>query len=131
MRAAEPGSDHQLAWTRTFAAAARTPEHVAVLRGLLDGTDPVPGLAVDADLRWTLLQALVAVGAAGDAEIDAELERDPTASGQRRAATAPGAAADRRGQGGGVAAGHRGRRAAQRDQRGDHRRLPPPAPSAS
>ncbi len=88
MRAAEPGSDHQLAWTRTLAAAARTPEHVAVLRGLLDGTDPVPGLAVDADLRWTLLQALVAVGAAGDAEIDAELERDPTASGQRRAATA-------------------------------------------
>ncbi len=88
MRAAEPGSDHQLAWTRTFAGAARTPEHVAVLRGLLDGSDTVPGLAVDADLRWTLLQALVAVGAAGDAEIDAELERDPTASGQRRAATA-------------------------------------------
>jgi aminopeptidase N len=88
MRAAKPGSDHQLAWTRTFAGAARTPEHVAVLRGLLDGSDTVPGLAVDADLRWTLLQALVAVGAAGDAEIDAELERDPTASGQRRAATA-------------------------------------------
>ena len=87
MRAAEPGSDHQLAWTRTFAAAARTPEHVAVLLGLLDGTGPVPGLAVDADLRWTLLQALVAVGAAGDAEIEAELDRDPTASGQRRAAT--------------------------------------------
>ena len=88
MRAAEPGSDHQLAWTRTFAGAARTPAHVAVLRGLLDGTDTVPGLAVDADLRWTLLQALVAVGAAGDAEIEAELDRDPTASGQRRAATA-------------------------------------------
>jgi aminopeptidase N len=87
MRAAEPASDHQLAWTRTFAAAARTPEHVAVLRGLLDGTDTVPGLAVDADLRWTLLQGLVAVGAAGDAEIEAELDRDPTASGQRRAAT--------------------------------------------
>jgi aminopeptidase N len=88
MRSAEPGSDHQLAWTRTFAGAARTPEHMAVLRGLLDGTETVPGLAVDADLRWTLLQALVAIGAAGDAEIDAELERDPTASGQRRAATA-------------------------------------------
>jgi aminopeptidase N len=35
-----------------------------------------------------LLNGLVAVGGAGDAEIDAELERDPTASGQRRAATA-------------------------------------------
>jgi aminopeptidase N len=87
LRTAEPGSDHQLAWTRTFAAAARTPEHVAVLRGLLDGSQTVPGLAVDADLRWSLLQALVALGAAGDAEIEAELDRDPTASGQRRAAT--------------------------------------------
>jgi aminopeptidase N len=88
MRSAEPGSDHQLAWARTFAAAARSPEHAAVLRGLLDGTATVPGLAVDAELRWTLLQALVALGRAGDAEIEAELERDPTASGQRRAATA-------------------------------------------
>ncbi|MFL6131096.1 MAG: aminopeptidase N [Mycobacteriales bacterium] len=87
LRTAEPGSDHQLAWTRTFAAAARTPEHVAVLRGLLDGTEVVPGLAVDADLRWTLLQGMVALGAAGDAEIEAELDRDPTASGQRQAAT--------------------------------------------
>jgi aminopeptidase N len=88
MRSAEPGSDHQLAWTRTFATAARTPEQLAELRALLDGTATVPGLAVDAELRWTLLANLVAVGAAGDAEIEAELERDPTASGQRRAATA-------------------------------------------
>jgi aminopeptidase N len=88
MRSAEPGSDHQLAWARTFAGAARTSEHAAVLRGLLEGTRPVTGLAVDAELRWTLLQGLVAIGAAGIAEIDAEVERDPTASGQRRAATA-------------------------------------------
>ena len=88
MRAAEPGSDHQLAWTRTFAAAARTPAQLAELRGLLDGTTTVPGLAVDAELRWTLLANLVALGAAGEEEIEAELDRDPTASGQRRAATA-------------------------------------------
>jgi aminopeptidase N len=43
---------------------------------------------VDTDLRWTLLSALVAVGAAGADEIEAELDRDPTAAGQRRAATA-------------------------------------------
>jgi aminopeptidase N len=88
LRAAEPGSDLQLAWVRTLAAATRSEEHVAVVRGLLDGSAPVPGLRVDAELRWTLLSALVAVGAAGDAEIDAELERDPTASGQRRHETA-------------------------------------------
>jgi aminopeptidase N len=43
---------------------------------------------VDTDLRWTFLQSLVALGAAGDREIDLELERDNTASGQRRWATA-------------------------------------------
>jgi len=35
-----------------------------------------------------LLQGLVALGAAGDSQIELELERDNTASGQRRAATA-------------------------------------------
>jgi aminopeptidase N len=88
LRAAEPGSDLQLAWVRTLAAATRSPEQVAVLRGLLDGSAPVPGLTVDTDLRWTLLSALVAVGAAGTDEIEAEQGRDPTAAGQRRAATA-------------------------------------------
>ena len=86
--AAAPGSDLQLAWARTLAAATRAPAHVALVRGLLDGTETVPGLAVDTDLRWTLLAALVAVGAAGPDEIEAELSRDPTAAGQRRAATA-------------------------------------------
>ena len=88
LRSAAPGSDLQLAWVRTLAAAARSPEHIAVLRGLLDGTGAVPGLTVDTDLRWTLLSSLGAVGAADLPEIEAELERDPTAAGQRRAATA-------------------------------------------
>jgi aminopeptidase N len=85
---AEPGSDAQLLWSRTFASAARTDEHAAVLRELLDGTREVPGLAVDADARWAFLHGLVAIGAAGDAEIDAEEVRDATATGARRAATA-------------------------------------------
>ena len=88
LRAADPASDLQLAWARTLAQATRSPAHIAVLRGLLDGTGAVPGLTVDTDLRWTLLSSLVAVGAADLAEIEAELDRDPTAAGQRRAATA-------------------------------------------
>ena len=88
LRAAAPGSDLQLAWARTLAAATRAPAHVALVRGLLDGTETVPGLAVDTDLRWTLLSALVSVGAAGDDAIETELHRDATAAGQRRAATA-------------------------------------------
>ncbi|HYX96706.1 MAG TPA: ERAP1-like C-terminal domain-containing protein, partial [Geodermatophilus sp.] len=88
LEAAEPGSDTQLQWSRTFAAAARTQEHAAVLRGLLDGSRVVEGLPVDADARWAFLHGLVAIGAAGDAEIAAEETRDATATGQRRAATA-------------------------------------------
>jgi aminopeptidase N len=82
------GSDQQLQWSRTFASSARTEEHAAVLRGLLDGSVEYKGLAVDADARWAFLLGLVAIGAAGDAEIDAEAARDATATGIRRAATA-------------------------------------------
>jgi aminopeptidase N len=88
MRTSAPGSDFQLAWARTFAAAARTPEHLQLLRDLRDGSPSVAGLVVDTELRWSLLHGLVALGAAGDSDIDLELERDNTASGQRRAATA-------------------------------------------
>jgi aminopeptidase N len=88
LEAAPAGSDAQLQWSRTFASAARTDEHAEVLRGLLDGSRTLEGLEVDADARWAFLSGLVAIGAAGDAEIDAEAERDATATGVRRAATA-------------------------------------------
>ena len=90
MVAAAPASDHQLAFARTFASAARTPEHAATLRAWLSGDAP-EGLAIDTDLRWTLLHRLIALGAAEPSEIDAELERDDTATGRRQAATARGA----------------------------------------
>ncbi len=85
---AEPRSDHQLVYARAFAAAAAGDDHLALLRGLLDGTSSVEGLEVDTELRWALLHRLVARGAAGEAEIDAELARDRTAAGERYAAAA-------------------------------------------
>ncbi|MGY1631271.1 aminopeptidase N [Geodermatophilus sp. SYSU D01186] len=88
LEAAEPGSDTQLQWSRTLAGAARTEAHAAYLRRLLDGSHVVEGLPVDADARWAFLNGLVAIGAAGDAEIEAEELRDATATGARRAATA-------------------------------------------
>ncbi|MFI9380310.1 aminopeptidase N [Kutzneria sp. NPDC052558] len=84
-RTAEPGSDHQLAFVNSLAGASLTDDVVAVLKGWLDGSEPLAGLVVDTDLRWRLLQALTAHGAAGDAEVRAELELDPTAAGQRHA----------------------------------------------
>ncbi|MEU9503733.1 aminopeptidase N [Streptomyces sp. NPDC048196] len=88
LRAAEPGSDHQLAWARAFAAAARTDEQLALLQGLLDGSEEVPGLAVDTELRWSLLHRLAATGRADEKAIAAELERDRTSAGERYAASA-------------------------------------------
>ncbi|GAB2705178.1 aminopeptidase N [Kitasatospora kifunensis] len=87
LRAAAPGSDHQLAWARALASVARTDEQLALLAGLLDGSVELPGLAVDTDLRWDLLIRLVAVGRADDAAVEAELARDNTATGQEKAAT--------------------------------------------
>ncbi|RKT11013.1 membrane alanyl aminopeptidase [Streptomyces sp. 1114.5] len=87
LRAAEPGSDHQLAWARALAAVARTDGQLALLAGLLDGSVEIKGLAVDTELRWTLLERLVATGRADEALIAAELERDNTAAGQEHAAT--------------------------------------------
>src|SRR5690606_24590223 len=55
---------------------------------LLDGEIALEGLPIDADLQWDLLISLVAGGRAGTAEIEAQLAKDATASGERRAAHA-------------------------------------------
>ena len=86
--AAEPASDEQLVWVRALATVGDDEEHRALIRGLLNGTTVVGGLAVDTELRWHLLTALAAAGQVADAAIDAELGRDATDMGARRAATA-------------------------------------------
>ncbi|MFF0787923.1 aminopeptidase N [Streptomyces spiralis] len=88
LRAAEPGSDHQLAWARAFAATARTPEQLDLLEGLLDGSQSIEGLVVDTELRWAFVERLAAVGRFDEPEIAAEYARDKTAAGERHAATA-------------------------------------------
>lgn len=86
--AAEPGSDAQLQLVTTYAALQRGGDDAAYLRGLLDGTQELAGLAIDTEMRWTLLTALAAVGAADEAEVAAERERDNTLTGRERAAKA-------------------------------------------
>jgi aminopeptidase N len=86
--AAEPGSDHQLTFARSFAAAAHTDEAVDLVAALLDGSREIDGLVVDQDLRWVLVVALARVGRFTDADIDVELKRDTTISGQQHAAAA-------------------------------------------
>ncbi|GHC50558.1 aminopeptidase N [Streptomyces cinnamoneus] len=88
LRAAKPGSDHQLAWARAFAATARTDEQLDLLAALLDGSESIEGLTVDTELRWDLLGRLAATGRADEKAIDAELERDKTSAGEEHAAWA-------------------------------------------
>jgi aminopeptidase N len=91
---AEAGSDAQLAYTQALAGVARADRHLSVVAGLLDGTVTLDGLIIDTDLRWTLLHRLVSQGRAGLEQIDAELVRDATDAGQRRAAAARAALPD-------------------------------------
>jgi aminopeptidase N len=87
-QAAEAGSDSQFQFVKFFANLASTPAHVAALRGLRDGSVTLPGLEIDTDLSWELLEGLVLNGAAGLAEIEAALADDNTANGQQAAARA-------------------------------------------
>ena len=86
LRAAEPGSDRQLAWVQLLSWTAVSADQLDLLADLLDGSAELPGLAVDTELRWALLCRLASTGRAGDAQIDAELDRDDTDAGRRHAA---------------------------------------------
>jgi aminopeptidase N len=87
-RTARPGSDHQLAWVHAVLGAASTESQIAFISRLLSGAEVLDGLALDTDLRWAIVQALVARGVLGPADIAAESERDQTSAGARAAATA-------------------------------------------
>jgi aminopeptidase N len=86
--AANPGSDAQFQFVKFFAAYASTTAHIAALAGLRDGSAPLPGLEIDTDLGWEILEGLVRNGAAGQTEIDAALAADNTSNGQQAAARA-------------------------------------------
>jgi aminopeptidase N len=87
LAAADPGSDRQLTFARSFAGAARSDEALQDLGQILDGELTFEGLAVDQDLRWVLISALARRGRAGD-RIETELAVDNTISGQEHAAAA-------------------------------------------
>jgi aminopeptidase N len=81
---APPGGDAQLAAARGLVACAGR-DDLRWLAGLLVGEGVPDGLAVDQELRWTVLLALVTHGGAGEEEIDAERQRDPSARGVQEA----------------------------------------------
>ncbi|GAA4365730.1 aminopeptidase N [Agromyces bauzanensis] len=88
------GSDAQLQFVKAFTRIAASQAHADVLGSLLDGSIKLAGLEVDLDLRWELVIARAALGAASDAEIDGALELDDTAKGRQLAETARAARPD-------------------------------------
>lgn len=93
-KAAEPGSDRQLAFARAFASCAVDVADLEVLKDWLTGVDVLPGLVIDTDFRWALVMRLVVMGVFGEAEIESELKRDDTATGRENAAAARAALPD-------------------------------------
>ena len=86
--AAPAKSDRQLALFRGFVSLARTEAQLdLVTKTLTDGPD-LEGLALDTDLRWSLVHRLVATGRLDAEGIEVEFERDRTATGERHAAAA-------------------------------------------
>jgi aminopeptidase N len=98
---AEPGSDHQLTFVKSFAGttgkrvppssyggAARSEEGLDLVAALLDGSVRLEGFEVAPDLRWALVTALARAGRADVDRVAEELARDNTISGQERAAAA-------------------------------------------
>lgn len=91
---AQPAGDDQLAWAQLLSWTATSTDQLDLIGGLLDGSSPAPGLSINAELRWSLLQRLAATGRADDASIDAELARDPSDAGRRNAAACRAAIPD-------------------------------------
>jgi len=85
---AAPGSDAQLQLVGAFAGYAQSPQDVAWVRALLDGSFVLDSLAIDTEMRWALLTSLATAGAATEDEIEAERQQDNTATGRERAARA-------------------------------------------
>lgn len=85
------GSDAQLQFIKSYALLARSGAQLDNVAGLLAGSVTLDGLTVDQDLRWELVASLVVGGRMGQEQIDAELERDNTSSGQNAAALATAA----------------------------------------
>jgi aminopeptidase N len=92
--AAEPGGDVQLTWARAHIAAADSTADLDRLARLLDGTQSVPGLTIDNDLRWMIVGRLSSLGREAEPRIEAQLTADDTDFGRRRAAACRAAQPD-------------------------------------
>jgi aminopeptidase N len=79
-------SGMRLVAARGLIDSASRPDEVAELRSWLEAGFVPDGPDLDSRLRWQILLRLTVLGAVGQAEIEAEADRDTTAPGQQSAA---------------------------------------------
>ncbi len=82
------GGDLQSVWLRAFIGLATTDEQLARCQGFLEARELPAGVALDAELRWSLVHSLAARGAADETEIERALAADPSSTGMVRAEVA-------------------------------------------
>ncbi|GAB2844004.1 aminopeptidase N [Actinoallomurus bryophytorum] len=82
----DAAADVRLAAVRMLIQCSAAEDDLAALRKWLRMERVPGGPALDPELRWMILLQLSALGAAGEAEIAAELARDPSATGRQGAA---------------------------------------------
>ncbi|GAA2639991.1 aminopeptidase N [Actinomadura fulvescens] len=86
LRRSGSADDLRLAAVRTLIPSAQTPGELSDLRHWLRLGRVPGGPDLDAELRWQILHQLCALEQAGEADIAAELGRDPSAIGEEGAA---------------------------------------------
>lgn len=92
LETSEPGSDHQFQLYRAFITHAHSDEQLDTVSAMLaEGTNIPTGIELDDDLTWHLVTTLASQGRMTDADIEAHLAKDNTASGNRHAKLAQSA----------------------------------------
>ena len=106
---ARPSRAATISWPGSSCSPGRRPptDQLDLIAALLAGSTAIPGLLVDAELRWSLLQRMAATGRADDAGIDAQLAGRPQRRRPPQRRRVPGRDSRRRSQGSGLAAAHR------------------------
>ncbi len=89
VEASRANPNFQRRWFTAYVATARSPDALARLAGLLDGSVVTPGMTIDQDTRWSLIARLNRFAYPGSAAlVDAELKRDGSDAGQSAAIAA-------------------------------------------
>ena len=84
----EQASSARIAWLRAFISAAITEQQIQRCQGMLHEEGLPTGVVLDLELRWRLVSALAARGAAGLDAVDRMGKADPTSTGKVRALAA-------------------------------------------